>query len=183
MVFKINGICKKYFFFISDIAVSESIISVLSVIRESRRSFTKIFYCKHDCDNLPIPCRSKSVLVDFGLKFASLCALSFKIYALCIYTFEKIVSTTMMKRHFTNRWNIKHFVNLLLFFLSKKSASLIFQFFVFPTLCCPPAMACSVSLSAVSLCRASIRTLISNSWIRLRGFSWVANSWARLKTY
>lgn len=131
MVFKINGICKKYFFFISDIAVSESIISVLSVIRESRRSFTKIFYCKHDCDNLPIPCRSKSALVDFGLKFASLCALSFlkKIYALCIYTFEKIVSTTMMKRHFTNRWNIKHFVNLLFFFFKQKVSFLNFSIF------------------------------------------------------
>lgn len=98
MVFKINGICKKYFFFISDLAVSESIISVLSVIRESRRSFPKIFYCKHACDNLPIPCRSNSALVDFGLKCEHLRILFFKIYALCIiHTFEKIVSTTMMK--------------------------------------------------------------------------------------
>lgn len=84
--FQNNGMCKKYFFFISDLAVSESIISVISVIRESRLSFTKIFYCKHDCDNLPIPCRSKSALVDFGLKFESLCAFCLLKYMLCVFT-------------------------------------------------------------------------------------------------
>lgn len=102
MVFKINGICKKYFFFISDLVVLESIILVLLVIWEFRCFFIKIFYCKYDCDNFLIFCRFKLVLVDFGLKFVSFCVLFFKIYVLCIYIFEKIVLIMMMKRYFIN---------------------------------------------------------------------------------
>ena len=49
------------------------------------------------------------------------------------------------------------------------------------TFCCSPAKAFRVSLHPVSRCVASIWTLISISWVALRGFSWVAKSWTRLK--
>lgn len=89
MVFKINGICKKCFFFISDLVVLESIILVLLVIWEFRCFFIKIFYCKYDCDNFLIFCRFKLVLVDFGLKFVSFCVFCFLKYMFCVFIFLK----------------------------------------------------------------------------------------------